>query len=207
MARKLGSHSETTGPRVRAAALELIARHGFAAVSMRQIAQQVGVQAGALYRYTPDKQTLLFDLLHTHMNELMDAVGEVNLDLSPLKALEAFTLFHIRFHLDRPDEVFLSYMELRNLEAKNFAIIEQQRKDYETLLERILRCGQDVGVFCIEDTKVATLALIAMLTGLTSWYREGGRLDRAEIERLYWNMVRNSVGVTESDLRISVAAG
>ena len=207
MARKLGSHSETTGPRVRSAALELIARHGFAAVSMRQIAQQVGVQAGALYRYTPDKQTLLFDLLHTHMNELMEAVSQVDLDLSPLAALEAFTLFHIRFHLDRPDEVFLSYMELRNLDSENFAVIEQQRKDYETLLESILRRGQDSGVFRIEDTKVATLALIAMLTGLTSWYRDDGRLGRGEIEQLYWHMVRNSVGVTDMNAQINAAAG
>ena len=51
MARKTGSRSETTGPRVREAALRLFARHGYAAVSMRQIAAEVGVQAGALYLY------------------------------------------------------------------------------------------------------------------------------------------------------------
>ena len=52
MARKTGSHSEITGPRIRSAARTLFARHGFAAVSMRQIAAAVGVQAGALYLYT-----------------------------------------------------------------------------------------------------------------------------------------------------------
>ena len=40
MARKQGSHSDITGPRVREAALRLIAQHGFAAVSMRQIAAE-----------------------------------------------------------------------------------------------------------------------------------------------------------------------
>ncbi len=73
MARKTGSHSEITGPRVREAALTLFARHGFAAVSMRQIAREVGVQAGALYLYTKDKQSLLFDLMRTHMDELLAA--------------------------------------------------------------------------------------------------------------------------------------
>ena len=71
MARKQGSHSDITGPRVRAAALRLIAAHGCAAVSMRQIAADVGVQVGALYNYTPDKQSLLFDLMRTHMDELL----------------------------------------------------------------------------------------------------------------------------------------
>ena len=137
----------------------------------------------------------------------MEAVGQVDLELPPLEALEAFTLFHIRFHLDRPDEVFLSYMELRNLQEDNFAVIEQQRKDYETLLEAILRTGQHAGVFRIEDTKIATMALIAMLTGLTSWYRDDGRLDRAEIEKIYWNMVRNSVGAAEELPELSAVAG
>ena len=70
MARKQGSHSDITGPKVRDAALRLIARHGYAAVSMRQIAAEVGIQAGALYNYTPDKQTLLFDLMQGHMSVL-----------------------------------------------------------------------------------------------------------------------------------------
>ncbi|NBT31879.1 MAG: TetR/AcrR family transcriptional regulator, partial [Rhodobacteraceae bacterium] len=73
MARKQGSHSEITGPKVRDAALKLIARHGYAAVSMRQIAAEVGVQAGALYNYTPDKQSLLQDLMRSHMEELLAA--------------------------------------------------------------------------------------------------------------------------------------
>ena len=49
MARTQGSHSELTGPRIRKAALGLFARYGYAAVSMRQIACEVGVQVGALY--------------------------------------------------------------------------------------------------------------------------------------------------------------
>ena len=43
MARKTGSHSDITGPKVRAAAERLFARHGYAAVSMRQIAAEVGL--------------------------------------------------------------------------------------------------------------------------------------------------------------------
>ncbi|MDA7474752.1 TetR/AcrR family transcriptional regulator, partial [Planktomarina temperata] len=71
MARKTGSHSEITGPKIKQSALELFARYGFAAVTMRQIAARVGVQAGAIYNYTPDKQALLFDLLHGHMADLL----------------------------------------------------------------------------------------------------------------------------------------
>lgn len=194
MARKSGSHSEITGPRVRDAALRLFARHGFAAVSMRQIAAEVGVQAGALYLYTKDKQSLLFDLMRSHMEELLAAWEADPKGGDPLARLEAFTRFHIRFHLERPDAVFIAYMELRNLEAENFAVIEELRRRYESSLEEILRKGAELGQFTVPDSKLASWAVIAMLTGVNTWYREGGRLSSERIEAIYWDMVRRSVG-------------
>ncbi|PTV95939.1 TetR family transcriptional regulator [Rhodobacter aestuarii] len=194
MARKTGSHAEITGPRIRAEASRLFARHGFAAVSMRQIAAAVGVQAGALYLYTPDKEALLFDLLKGHMDELLAAWAQEPRGTDPLAALERFVRFHIRFNLERAEAVFLSYMELRNLSEPNFAVIEGLRKRYETELEEILKAGQAAGAVSVPDTKLATMAIIAMLTGVNTWYREGGRLSRATVETIYWDMVRKAVG-------------
>ncbi len=193
MARKTGSHSQITGPKVRQAASKLFARHGFAAVSMRQIASEVGVQAGALYLYTPDKQSLLFDLMQGHMQDLLAAWEAQEKGRGPLEQLEAFVRFHIGFHLDRPDAVFIAYMELRNLSEENFAVIEGLRKRYEDVLEGILREGQQAGVFAVPDTKLAMMALIAMLTGVNTWYREGGRLSRDKVEAIYWDMARKAV--------------
>ncbi len=191
MARKQGSHSDITGPKVRQAALRLFARHGFAAVSMRAIAKEVGVQAGALYLYTPDKQALLFDLMREHMEHLLDSW---QVPAGPPEAqLEAFCRNHIRYHLDRPELVFIAYMELRNLESENFAVIEALRGRYEAQLTGILQVGQQEGAFAVPDTKLATLAIIAMLTGVNTWYREGGRLQPADIEKIYWDMVRKAV--------------
>ena len=194
MARRPGSRADITGPRIHAAALRLFARHGYAAVSMRRIAAEVGVQAGALYLYTPDKQTLLFQLMHAHMQELLDARGALPDPPCPPSALEQFTRFHIRFHAARSDAVFVSYMELRNLEPGNFRQIEAMRRSYEDSLEAILSRGQSIGAFTIPDTKLATLALIAMLTGVNTWYREGGRLSLSTVEDIYCAMTRRAVG-------------
>lgn len=194
MARKSGSHSEITGPLVRASALRLFARDGYAAVSMRQIAAEVGVQAGALYLYTPDKQTLLFDLMRDHMIELLAAWGDEPKGQSAQERLQVFSRFHIRYHLDRPDGVFIAYMELRNLNPDNFAEIERLRTQYENQLEAILEDGHSCEEFRVPDTKLATMAIIAMLTGVNTWYRKSGRLSRDRVERIYWNMVRRAVG-------------
>jgi AcrR family transcriptional regulator len=195
MARKQGSHSDITGPKVQEAALRLIAQHGFAAVSMRQIAAEVGVQAGALYNYTSDKQSLLFDLMQSHMTALLDALAAQPLQGDPMQRLEQFTRFHIRFHLPRADHVFVSYMELRNLSDVNFTQIEALRRRYENALEAVLRDGEKAGVFAVEDTRVTTMALIGLLTGLSNWYRTDGRLGMDAIETIYWDLVRKAVAV------------
>ncbi|GFE65433.1 TetR/AcrR family transcriptional regulator [Litoreibacter roseus] len=208
MARKQGSHSDITGPRVRAAALKLFAAHGFAAVSMRQIAAEVGVQAGALYLYTPDKQTLLSDLLETHMGEVLSA-WQAELPRiearggGPEAGLDAFARFHIRFHLARPQAVFISYMELRNLTPENFAKLEAMRKQYEDGLEQILIEGKARGLFDVSDTKLTTLALISMLNGVLTWYKPEGRLSLDRVESIYADMVSKSVRAQERSAQIA----
>lgn len=193
MARTAGSHSGITGPKVRQAALRLFAEHGYAAVSMRQIAGEVGVQAGALYNYTPDKQSLLFDSMQAHMAELMAAMPQDGA-LSPVDRLEVFVRFHIAFHHDRPDAVFIAYMELRNLSEPNFAIIEELRRGYEERLRAILEAGQATGAWHVADAQIASFAVIAMLTGVNTWFRSGGRLSLEQIQDQYWHMVKNAVG-------------
>ena len=189
MARKTGSRAEITGPLIREAAQKLFARHGFAAVSMRQIAAEVGVQAGALYLYTADKQSLLFDLMRAHLEELLAAWQQAPKGAGPEARLAAFARFHIRFHLERPEAVFIAYMELRSLEPGNFATIERLRRAYEDELSAILRAGQGAGAFEFADLRLATMSIIAMLTGVNTWYRDGGRLSREEVGGIYADMV------------------
>lgn len=189
----MGSHSEITGPRIRAAALRLFARRGFAAVSMRQIAAEVGVQAGALYLYTPDKEALLHDLLRVHMEDMIATFDARPAPATPVARLEDFARFHIGYNLDHAEAVFLSYMELRNLSAGNFATVEALRHAYEDRLSAILSAGQAAGTFHLPDLRLATMAIIAMLNGVNIWFRESGRLDRAGVAGIYWDMVRKAV--------------
>ena len=195
MARKSGSDGKKTARELRAAATALFAKYGFAAVSMRQIAAEVGVQAGALYLYTPDKQTLLFQIMDRHMDDLLEAwrIHSEELPQDPMDQIEHFVRFHIRFHLDRAAEIFIAYMELRNLSSENFVLIEEKRRKYEGKLGDILSNGNKAGRFALSDTKLSSYAIIAMLTGVSTWYRDDGRLSLDRIEDIYSSMVRGLV--------------
>lgn len=195
MARKTGSVGAETARNVRQAALILFAQHGYAAVSMRQIADAVGLQPGALYNHFATKQDLLREVMAGHLRALIEAWEKESLKFSdPRAALEGFVRFHIRFHIGRSDAVFVSYMELRSLEPENFRAVEGMRKYYEGCLRKIIAGGVREGDFGVEDVPVAVMAIIAMLTGVTTWYRSGGRLSPDEIENIYVVMALRSVG-------------
>ena len=195
MARRAGSNGAETAEKLRNAALELFARSGYAAVSMRAIAAETGVQAGAIYNHFPTKQDLLNELLQVHMETLLSSWEDTAEEgLAPPQALEQFVRFHIRYHLDRSREVFISYMELRSLETENFSIIERLRRKYERVPRAILERGVADGSFDIIDPQVSTMAIIAMLNGMTTWYRAEGRLSLDEIEAIYVRLVARLVG-------------
>ena len=196
MGRRTGSNGAQTAETLRRAALKLFARHGFAAVSMRMIAAEVGVQPGALYNHMGSKQDLLRDLMVSHMEELLTAWTERPADPDPVAALKAFVRFHIRHHMGREDAVFISYMELRNLEPDNFAAVQALRAEYESALRAILEDGAAKGLFHAPDAPVATRAIISMLTGVTSWFRGGGRLSPSDIEDIYTDMTLRAVSPT-----------
>lgn len=195
MARRTGSNGTETAEKVRKAALGLFARHGYAAVSMRRIAGEVGLQAGALYNHFDTKQELLRQLMANHLAELVAAWRGASLEnATATEQLRAFVHFHVSYHAGRGDDVFVSYMELRNLEPANFDEIDALRRRYEKFLRDILDKGVANGEFELVDIAVSAMAIIAMLTGVTTWYRPGGRLSMKEIETIYVTMVLASVG-------------
>lgn len=195
MARKQGSHAEITGPKIREAALRLIARDGFSAVSMRQLAAEVGLQAGALYLYADGKEALLRQLLTAFYQELLAEWEQVVLPAVPVERLEAFVRFHMRFHLARPEAVAVAVLEGRNLAPESLATVSELRERYLKVLERILDEGHASGGFQVPDSRLAALAILAMLTGAASLWRDAeGRLPKGRSERIWWNMVRRSVG-------------
>jgi len=194
LARLVGSHGETTARVIRDHSLKLFARHGYAAVSMRMIADAVGVQPSALYQYHRTKQALLVHLMREHMEALIDAWQlEFSHDDCAKSALERFARFHIRYNITRPDEVFIAYMELRALEPDEFKLIEALRRRYEGILKAIVARGVEEGSFEIEDAHVSAMAILAMLTGINTWYRAGGRLSQGKIEDIYVVMILRSV--------------
>lgn len=197
MGRIKGSKGVQTAQRILDEALPLFAQYGYAAVSMRQIADRVGVNVGALYNHFPSKQEILVSLLSDHMKGLIGFWKEHDPRSDPLDRLEAFARFHIRFNLARIDAVFISFMELRSLEENSHRYVEKMRRQYEHDLRDIIQDGIDQDVFTVENAHVAAMSILASLTGANTWYKPSGPLTKSQVEDHYVELTMNSVGFKE----------
>lgn len=182
---------------LRREALRLFVAFGYNAVSMRDIAAAVGVRQSAIYNHFRSKQDILVELMQSHMETVLAAWQEtLPKDGDAAAQAEAFIRFHITYHMDHPEDVFLAYMELRSLEPDRKPAILELRDQYETVLRDILARGRESGQLHIIDPATQARALLAMLTGVTGWFREGGRLSREEIIECYAQTALQSVGLT-----------
>jgi AcrR family transcriptional regulator len=195
MGRTAGSTGLKTSAKIKETAITLIARHGFEAMSMRDLGAAVGVGAPALYRYYPTKQVLLYSLLCTHLDDLAAARAATdNATSSCVTRLNAFVANHIAFHVERRMLTQISNFELRSLDKENLTLILRKRNDYEKELRTILRAGHEAGDFKIADVTLTAMAIIQMITGVVVWFRPDEKMPVSGVIENYQILVARLVG-------------
>ena len=175
---------------IRQAGLRLIFRHGFEAMSLRQLAAEVGVQPASLYNHIATKQALLFDLIHDHLVALLEHCDAALAAAAPapVERLRAFIAQHLFYHLEKKQEVFVANFELRALDPGNHGRVIAMRRAYEDRLIALLDDAAAAGEVDLRDTRVAAYAILAMLTGACTWYKPDGRLTKAEMVGLHTDL-------------------
>ena len=197
--RLAGSSGDITEKAIRRAAVQVIARHGFEAASLRLIANEVGIQAPSLYNYIKSKEHLLFDLLREPLTTMIAEFQETAKDRpDPCERLLIFIGVHLNFHLDYTTEVFIGNMELRHLTKPHYKIVTGLRDQYSKMLTKIVEDGAKADRFKVEDARVMTFALIAMLSGVCNWYRPDGPRTKDELIQIHTHLALQMLGLDRS---------
>ena len=176
--------------KILAAAVQLFAEYGYHAATMRDIAQMAGIQAASIYYHYPSKQTLLIEIMETHMRRL-----NANLDHIVSKphqfqqCLYEAISNHILLHTTYKSEFFIIDTEIRALEGENRGKILALRDHYEDLIQGLLREGMEQGVLRQTDVKISSYAIIAMCTEVAQWFRPAGRLSVQQVTEIYFQMI------------------
>lgn len=186
---------EITEKAIRESAVRVIAKHGFQAASLREIAKEVGIRAPSLYNYIKSKEKLLFDLLREPLQAMVSDYRRLTQGITdPARRLQIFTEVHLNFHLNSRLEVFIGNMELRSLSASHYRTMTALREEYAQLLQSIVEDGVKLGMFAAPEPRVVTLVMLGMLSGCCNWYKPGGQMSADEMTQLHLELAFRVLG-------------
>jgi AcrR family transcriptional regulator len=173
--------------RLFATALRLFSEHGYHAVSVRDITDELGQQPGALYAHVESKQHLLSELVRIgvteHRDRLRAAVLEVGAD--PEEQVRALVRAHVLVHLDYPELARLLIREQSGLTpAQQEAARTVTHETALTLLDIIGR-GRELGVFGEGDDLLAVTAIAGMGNRLPEQWTPGFARTKDQIAETY----------------------
>jgi AcrR family transcriptional regulator len=186
---------EETEKAIREAAVRVIAKHGFQAASLREIAKEVGIRAPSLYNYIKSKEKLLYELLREPLTAMIAEYRTLTEGVTdPVTRLQIFTQVHLNFHLHSRLEVFIGNMELRSLSGPHYRTITALREDYARLLQQIIEDGVKQGVFTAPEPRVVALVMLGMLSGVNNWYKPDGKMSAEQMMQLHLDLAFRALG-------------
>lgn len=188
--RQAAPRSDNRREEVLAAAAHFVARHGFEAASMRDIARAAGMLAGSLYYHFPSKDELLVAVHGMGVARIMAAAqAAVAGAKTPWSRFDAACRAHLATLLDGNDFAAVVLRDSDGLPAPLRRRLIAQRDAYETwfgMLIETLPLARGV------DRRLLRLLMLGALNRVPAWYRPGG-ITPEEIADTFVKMVRQGV--------------
>ena len=156
----------STADTIMDAAERLFAEHGFAAVTVKEIAEAAGVNAALLYYYHDSKETLYRHVIERFVSELVrNATAKLNAATSPEDAIRGVTQAQFAILSAKPHLPRLVVRELVDYQAAHaVGVLREVGQTVFRRLVAVIADGQARGVFRADlDPRFAAFSTIAQL--------------------------------------------
>ncbi|PXX58431.1 TetR family transcriptional regulator [Nocardia tenerifensis] len=199
MARKKSLDQHMLRPQILDEASRLFYERGFAATSIRDIADAVGISSSTLYHHFANKQEVLSAIVTRFMTDFNNATIPVLEDRTrtPTERLLQVLATHIEMSDDRRPELLVGNPVLYALDVSQRDRVLKQEAEYHAAVRAVIDEGQQRGIFSVADPGLATMALLDMINGVREWYNAAGRVDRETLVRRYQEFTLRILGVGE----------
>lgn len=176
-------------------AAELFKEKGYAASSMRDLAQKLGIEAASLYSHIKSKeeilQTLCFDMA-AEFRESLDKVEKQGVSASEKLSMGIIGHVNVMARDLTASAVFMNeHRHLSNPYLRDFLLL---RINYINRFKAIIEQGVASGEFKKNiDTKLAVMTLFSSLNWMPMWYSPEGSIEPKELGQQLANMLVNGL--------------
>lgn len=175
--------TESTKQKVKASAQKLFRERGYAAIGMRQLAKEVGIQAPSLYNHYKSKDHLLSEICFEMAAQFFNAH---QLAIAPkqtiTKQLQAAIQTHIRVIARHPEAAEVFFNEWMFLEPPNLRKFKKLRAEYETKFRELIERGIQKGEFQSMNTKLISFTVFSALNATYELYHANEKIPTSQIE-------------------------
>ena len=155
-------------------AASLIARKGFEATSMRDLAKAIDASLAGLYHYFSSKEDLLFQLQYRTFEALLEQQQAVAAEPgTPEERFARLITGHLQFYSRHRNELKACTFELESLTGKPYETVEAIRRRYYRLMTSVVADvigGPSSNGKETRKSRHATLFLFGMLNWIFMWY-------------------------------------
>lgn len=178
---------ETRRQQIESAASVLFRERGYAATSVRDIAQVLNLQGASLYAHVASKEDLLWSIVERAADRFEAAVAPSAAAAAPApQRLRAMTRAHIGVVTDDLGNAVSFLDEWRFLSAERRTAVAARRRAYERRFRRVIAQGVEGGDFASDtDPRLAATWMLSALNGIAVWYQPHGELSPEAIADRY----------------------
>ncbi len=146
---------------------------GYHRAGMREIAEGLGLQPGALYHYFASKDDLLFACQDLSLTRLLEGGRAIAaLAVGPSEKLRRIVRLHLAQTLEATG-ASPAHLEFDALPAHHRTALVGRRDAYERAVRGVVEEGVREGLFGEVSPKLATLSLLGALNWSVVWWRPG----------------------------------
>ena len=165
-------------------ATELFRQKGYAATSMRDLAQAMGIEAASLYSHIKGKEELLQGICFRMAEAFFEAQKEVeDSSLSPTQRLELAMIAHVKVITEDVAASAVFFNEWRHLSEEPLGRFKGLRDEYEAIFRALLEEGMASGEIRGQSANFTTLTLFSAMNVIYTWYHPEGSKTPEEIGR------------------------
>lgn len=183
-----------TAQRIEAAARSLLDKEGADAVTMRRVANAVGITPMAVYRHYADRADLLNALANAGFEELAHRLADARSRGDLEKRLRKIFDIFLNHAIENPRLFELMFLEIREGARRYPHDFKAGRSPTAGVTAELIQEGMESGYFRKDNAWEITLEMGALLQGLIMLYL-GGRMSmsmarfRALCHRALWRYI------------------
>lgn len=180
MARKKNVHLEKD--EINRVAARLFAKKGYAATTMRDIADALHVSIASVYYYYKNKEDILYSIIDSIGEELLVALKKAKTESDdPLEQLRWMIFYQMQLLREKGNRVKVYIEEQHNLSrALRKIILVQHRAIYDLYADQLKSIRDTEGITC-EPPSLGVFAIMGTLNWCYRWFRNDGELSIEEV--------------------------